>query len=788
MHRKLSTFKPADRGIVTKILGTGEARRRLMDVGINRGCPVEVVRVAPMGDPIEISVGSMRLSLRRSEAELIIVASEKNLPGQRKNDAPAVIALAGNPNCGKTATFNQLCGAHQRVGNWPGVTVERVEGTLAEAGDLNARVVDLPGIYSLTPYSEDEMISRRFLLAEKPDLIVNVVDSTNLERSLCLTLQLLELKIPLILAMNLQDEAERDGITIDFKGLARLLDVPVVPCVATREGGLDKLRKTIAERLNSCPLPERDKGESAEPRCKVVYSRNLERILTEISDILTRDQELAHMVNPRWLAVKILEKDDHVFHLLHERTIWLTLEPVIHRTERDILDFYDGEPETLVADERISFIRGCIRECVTQKRRDADAGDRYSVSDSLDSVLLHRYAGLPIFLLTLGLVFGLTFTLGQYPSDWLEMFFEWLKGIAATHIANPMIQSVVVDGILSGVGGVLVFLPNILLLFICLSFLEDCGYMSRITFLLDSFMHRIGLHGRSFLPMVMGFGCTVPALLACRTLKNRGDRITTMLVIPLMSCGARFPVYVLLASIFFGSLGGWKAAALTMGVYLLGVILALVMAFIFKKTLFSGLSEPFVMELPPYRFPTLRSVLMTGLHSCVMYLKKAGTVILGAALIMWFLLNFPAPPVPSDATAPLAPQSRIEASYAGQMGKMLEPVLKPLGFDWKIGLSLISGLAAKEVVVSTMAVIYASGEDSTESLRETLSKNESFTPLTALTMMIFVLIYIPCLSALMVFHREAGQLRWSALLLTYTTALAWIVCFFTYRTGLFLGF
>ncbi|PKK90397.1 MAG: ferrous iron transport protein B [Candidatus Wallbacteria bacterium HGW-Wallbacteria-1] len=778
MNRKLSTFKPSEKGIVTRILGTGEARRRLMDVGVNRGCPVEVIRVAPMGDPIEISIGTMRLSLRRSEAELIVVAPEKNLPGHRKADAPPVIALAGNPNCGKTATFNQLCGANQRVGNWPGVTVERVEGTLTNSS-LNARIIDLPGIYSLTPYSEDEMISRRFLLGENPDLIVNVVDSTNLERSLCLTLQLMELEIPMILAMNLQDEAEKEGITIDFNGLSKLLGIPVIPCVATGPRGIENLRRAIDRNFSEVSTDK--------PGCKVIYSRNLERILTEISEMMGRDQEISHKINPRWLAVKLLEGDDHVFRLLHERTIWLTLEPVIHRAQNEVMGFYDGESETYVADERLSFIRGCIRECVkTRKRHPSDTG-RYSTSDALDNFLLHRFVGLPIFIAVLATVFGLTFTIGQFPSHWLELFFEWLKTLASLHISSPMAQSVVVDGVLSGVGGVVVFLPNILILFICLSFLEDCGYMSRITFLLDSFMHRIGLHGRSFLPMIMGFGCSVPALLSCRTLKNRGDRLTTMLVIPLMSCGARFPVYILLASIFFGTMSGWKAAALTMGVYLFGVLLALIMAFIFKKSLFSGLSEPFVMELPPYRFPTLRSVLMTGLHSCVMYLKKAGTVILGAAIVMWFLLNFPNQPHLNGEMSPEIAQNRIESSYAGMLGKFMEPAIRPLGFDWRIGLSLISGLAAKEVVVSTMGVIYASGSDSPESLRETLARRKDFTPLTALTMMIFVLIYIPCLSTVAVFHREAGQFRWTALLLTYTTLLAWIISFGCYRTGLLLG-
>lgn len=802
MNRKLSTLRAGEKALITKIIGSGETVRRLMDLGVTRGSHVQVIRIAPMGDPMEISIGSMRLSLRRAEAEKVIVTPIAAPKRPDKIGALPVIALAGNPNSGKSATFNVLCGASQRVGNWPGCTVERTEGDscISTSPRLDAKVVDLPGIYSLTPYSEEEIVTRDYLIDETPDLLINVIDSTNLERGLNLTMQLMELDRPMMVALNFMDEAEKEGFRIDVPALSSLLGVPVVPTVAVAGEGLAKMKESIALILSTMANP----GSTIEGPIwggskKIVYGQHLERSLQRLVAVLEEDPELTDRIPARWLAVKLIERDEPVFHLLHERTIWLTLEPILQKCLDEVRAYEDTEPETFVADERVAFIRGALRETV----RKSGGTSKFSLSDRLDRVLLDRWLGLPVFLLILWGIFQLTFSAGQYPSGVIEDFFEWLKVIAASHINGETIRSLVVDGVISGVGGVLVFLPNIMILFICLSFLEDTGYMARITFLVDNFMHRIGLHGRSFLPMIMGFGCSVPAIMACRTLKNRGDRLTTMLIIPLMSCGARFPVYILLASAFFPPA---VAGSLVFGLYLLGVLLAVTMAMIFKKTLFKGLSEPFVMELPPYRFPTARAIFMTGWNSCSLYLRKAGTVILGASMLLWVLLNYPSPPAPAGQAVPQlsaagAPESgigsapsavagkshgialrRLEFSAAGRLGKAIEPIIAPLGFDWKIGLSLLSGLAAKEVTISTMSIIYSPDSEG-KKLGRVLKESNDFTPLRALTLMVFILIYIPCLSTVVVFHNEAGQARWTVFLLAYTTLLAWVASFAVAKIG-----
>jgi ferrous iron transport protein B len=776
--------------------------RRLLDMGVVRGSTIELIRKAPLGGPLEISLGNMRLSLRLAEANNIIVALKDKTDTSKKKDF-FKIALAGNPNSGKTATFNRLCGAFQRVGNWPGVTVERKEGNLlTENSGIKAKVVDLPGIYSLTPYSEEEIVSREFILNENPDLIVNIIDTTSLARSLNLTLQLMELNIPMILALNIYDEAEEKGIKITIGKLSKLLGMPVVKTVATKGEGIEDLSKIIESSL--CNGPER-------PSEKVVYGNFLETLLESITEILEEDKQLCNTVPSRWLALKILEEDEPVFHLLHERTIWMNLEPIIQQANKSIRSHYNGEPQTFLADERVAFIRGALKEC-TQWSPACEQKD--SLSDNLDKLFLNRWLGLPIFLFILWSVFQITFKLGQFPMEWIENFFDWTKSFAAAHIHSPAIQSLTIDGILSGVGGVLIFFPLILILFLLLSFLEDSGYMARIAFLVDSLMHKIGLHGRSFLPMIMGFGCTVPALMACRTLKNKSDRLTTMLILPLMSCGARLPVYMFIAGAFFAP---EEAGNVILMIYLLGVALSCICALILKNTLFKGLSEPFVMELPPYRFPSIKSMFLSGWHSCLLYLKKAATIILGASIILWFMLNYPQPKntvinPPSQAVSSSQSMIKkadtlikeaaenssfekgIQNSIAGRLGKLFEPLMKPLGFDWKITVSLISGLAAKEVVVSTMATIYAS--DAPEALRKEtghLSQKElssllknSYDKSTALAFMVFVLIYIPCLAALGVFHKEAGNLKYTILLIVYTTALAWIGAYSAKLTALYL--
>lgn len=763
---RLSSLKEETEGMVTKVLGCGQMHRRLLDMGIVRGSSVTLIRKAPLGGPMEIKLGNMRLTLRTAEANNIIVAlRDTNI--EKKDVNNFKIALAGNPNSGKTATFNRLCGAFQRVGNWPGVTVERKEGTLLTNNtDLKVKVVDLPGIYSLTPYSEEEIVSREYILTEHPDVIVNVVDTTNLTRSLNLTLQLMELDIPMILVLNIYDEAIEKGITVKINKLSKLIGMPIIKTVATKGEGIDELSSEIEKNILNGP--ER-------PSKKVIYGNFLESILEQITECLEEDKQLCSTVPSRWLALKILEADEPVFHLLHERTVWLNLEPIIQQANKSIRSHYHGEPQTFLADERVAFIRGALKECT---KSTPDCEQRDNLSDNLDKLLLNRWLGLPLFIFVLWAIFQTTFRLGEYPMDWIERFFDWSKTFAAAHITSPALESLVVEGVLSGVGGVLIFFPLILILFVLLSFLEDSGYMARIAFLVDSLMHKIGLHGRSFLPMIMGFGCTVPALMACRTLKNKSDRLTTMLILPLMSCGARLPVYMLMAGAFFAPK---DAGNIIMGIYLFGVLLSCFCALILKNTLFKGLSEPFVMELPPYRFPSVRSLFLSGWHSCLLFLKKAATIILAASIVLWFMLNYPKPQIINGQPAP----SKIETSIAGKIGKFVEPAIKPLGFDWRLGVSLISGLTAKEVVVSTMSTIYAS--DAPKELKNehghltqknlAMHLKQSYSKSTAIAFMIFVLIYIPCLAAVGVFHKEAGSAKYTLFLITYTTGLAWVMAY-----------
>ncbi len=605
------------------------------------------------------------------------------------------IALAGNPNCGKTSLFNALTGAHQKVGNFSGVTVEKHEGYLDYKG-YRITIVDLPGIYSLTPYSPEEIVTREYLIKEPPDVVVNVLEGPNLERNLLLTTQLMELEVDFLVALNMIDEVKEKGIVIEIKQLQQLLGCHIIPTSAKKSIGLDALldhvirvaRKDITIRKN-----------------KLFFRPGLEASVEKITAILTRQKEL-NGFNPRWLAIKLLENDREVYQEVQRHPVWVKIELALQEALKEAERMHDSEPEILITEDRHAFIRGAMQECVHQPD-----GVKATPTDYIDMVVLNRLLGLPIFLLVVWSIFQLTFTLGAPIMGWLELLFGFIGSTIEPMLPNETLRSIVIDGIIAGVGGVLVFLPNIILLFIGLSFLEASGYMARAAFVIDRVMHRFGLHGKSFIPMVTGFGCSIPAIMASRTLKSRTDRLVTIMIIPFMSCGAKLPVYVRLTAAFFAP---EVAANVMFGIYLLGIVVGLWTALILKKTVMKSDSEPFVMELPPYRWPTLASVLFQAKIKALMYLKKAGTLILGAVIIIWAVSNYPhnsaldatytaenkriAESGMSEANKKALRKSlelrikseQLEYSLAGRTGKVLEPLIRPLGFDWKIGIALVT--------------------------------------------------------------------------------------------------
>ena len=701
------------------------------------------------------------------------------------------VALAGNPNCGKSSLFNALTGAHQKVGNFSGVTVEKHEGYLAYKG-YQIRVVDLPGIYSLTPYSPEEIVTREYLIKEPPDVVVNVVEGPNLERNLLLTTQLMELEVDFFVALNMIDEVEEKGIVIEIKQLQKLLGCHIIPTSAKKSTGLDSLLDHII-RLSRKDIEIR--------KNKLFFRPELEAAVEKITALLAHQQELAGF-NARWLAIKLLENDREVYHEVQQYPVWVKVELALQGAIRDADRLHDSEPEILITEDRHAFIKGAMQECVRQP-----GGAKATPTDYIDMVVLNRVLGLPIFLLVVWAIFQLTFSLGAPIMSGLQLIFGFIATAIGPLLPNETLRSIVIDGIIAGVGGVLVFLPNIVLLFIGLSFLEASGYMARAAFVIDRLMHRFGLHGKSFIPMITGFGCSIPAIMATRTLKSSTDRLVTIMIIPFMSCGAKLPVYVLLTAAFFSP---DVAANVMFGIYLLGIAVGLWTAWLLKSTVLKSDSEPFVMELPPYRWPTLASVLFQAKVKALMYLKKAGTLILSAVIIIWAVSNYPRNEALqaklSAETARIAASNmgegekkaeqkelnlrikpeQLEYSLAGRAGKVLEPLIRPLGFDWRIGIALVTGLAAKEVVVSTLGTIYAIGQsDGTPvELKSILRHDTSFSRATALSLMVFVLLYIPCVAAIGVMKKEVGRWRPVLLYSAYSLTVAWVLSFVVYRLAL----
>jgi ferrous iron transport protein B len=678
------------------------------------------------------------------------------------------IALAGNPNSGKSTIFNAITGARQHVANYPGVTVEKHEGRCRHGGH-DLKIVDLPGTYSLTAYSTEELIARNYVIEEKPDVVIHVVDASNLERNLYLAVQLLEINAPLLLAFNMSDIVEARGEKIDIGRLSELLGVPIVSTVGHKGGGI---RELLDAAVSLAASPKRQ-------HAAILYGREIEEELAKLDALLREAGQSPSTVSSRWSALKLLENDPAVIESVTDPAL---LEEVEH-SRRHLQTIFGDAPEIIISERRYGFISGACQEAMVT----GTVEFRHTVSDRIDAVMTHPVIGTAVFLALMYAVFQFTFAVGEPGVRLVEFLVNQLGAGLERMLPEGMLRSVIVDGIVAGVGGVLTFLPNILMLFLAIALLEDSGYMARAAFLMDHLMHRIGLHGKSFIPMLLGFGCSVPGILATRILEDRRDRIATILVIPLMSCSARLPVYTLLAGAFFTP---GAAGKVIFSIYALGLVLAFALARLFRRYVVRGPMTPFVIELPPYRVPTLRGVLIHTWERGYMFVRKAGTVILAASVIIWALSAFP---TSSDAatgpdSAPMPP--RLQESYAGRIGTALAPVLRPVGLgDWKIATSLLFGVSAKEIVVSTLGTFYSldTKEHGIEALRNALREDPGFSPLVAYSMMVFVLIYVPCIPTIVVVGRETGHWLWALFHVSYTTLLAWAACFVIYQGGRLLG-
>ena len=721
---------------------------------------------------------------------------------------PFSIALAGNPNSGKTTIFNNLTGTRQKVGNWPGVTVAKKEGKIRHRG-LDLIITDLPGTYSLTPFSIEEIVARNFILDEHPDVVIDIIDSSNLERSLYLATQLRELDCKVLFALNMTDLARSRGIKIDTDKLSELLAVPVVATVGNKNEGMDRLLEAAVGLAES----ETDTAR----RRRVKYSKDIEAAISELQQDLVRECAETVPYNPRWTAIKLLEDDK----VVKERCAAVAADrgrALFEKTDHlrgRIMDLYADEPEIVMTDERYGFIAGIIREVQTNATY-----RRVDISRNIDLVLTNRFVGFPIFLFFIWAMFQSTFSVGEYPMQWIESGVGLVSTAIDALLPQSLLKDLVIDGIVAGVGSVIVFLPNIVILFFFIALFEDTGYMSRCAFLMDRIMHLIGLHGKSFIPMLMGFGCNVPAIMAARTLESEKDRILTILITPFMSCSARLPVYIVLAGTFFAG----HAGSVIFAIYLLGIVMSILTGRLFRSTLLRGADAPFVMELPPYRVPMLKSLMIHMWDRSKMFLKKMGGVILVGSVVVWTLSAFPrtvsydtdyaaakreaiaafgarieaAAPDQRQRLEALKDESlselerrqrfeKAEKSYMGMIGKTIAPVFAPLGIDWRASVALLTGFVAKEIVVSTMGVLYAVGDQNEGDVLQQALQESGMTPLSAFALMTFVLLYVPCLATVTTIRQETGSNGWMLFSVVYSTGLAWLAAFVIYQGGRLLG-
>jgi len=813
---RLSDLKPGESGVITRILGHGAFRKRVMEMGFVRGREIKCILNAPLQDPVKYQLMGYEVSLRRAEAMLMDVQpvnewheAERHFEEDiNKPDTGVVgeddsqgrphrninIALIGNPNCGKTSLFNMVSGAREHVGNYAGVTVDAKEGSMHYKG-YKFKIVDLPGTYSLSAYSPEELYVMRYLREETPDVIVNVVVASNLERNLYLTTELIDMNLPMVVDLNMYDELKKSHVKLNHKELGKMLGVPFVPTIASTGWGIETLLDTIIEVY-----------DMKHPDTRHIHVRmnpEIEEGVAVFNQEFKNDPDVSDHFSPRFLAIKFLEHDPEVENMLRDRPGYPEWVKLREREEKRIQKDLGEDVTSAISAAKYGFVQGALAET-----QEGSTEKEEKSTKIIDAFVTNKLFGFPIFIFVMWLTFWCTFELGSYPMDWIERLVSWISGLISTHLTDGPLKDLLLDGVIGGVGGVIVFLPNILILYAFISFMEDSGYMARVAFIMDKLMHKMGLHGKSFIPLVMGFGCNVPSIMSTRIIESRSSRLITILINPFMSCSARIPIYVLLAGAFFPQHG----ALVFTGLYLLGIIIAVITAKLLRKLWFKADETPFVMELPPYRIPTFKATMRNMWGKAKQYLKKMGGLILVASIIIWALSYFPrytADEVPesyrTEAIAEM-PAGTLEAntpeqieemvtneyqqehSVLGYIGKAVEPVVRPMEFGWKTCVSLIAGAAAKEVVVSTLGVLYV-GEDDADALAQRLATpskitgHAPFTEASALAFLVFVLIYFPCIATLAAITRESGSWKYTMFSIVYNTLLAWVLAFCTFHVA-----
>ena len=772
---KLSELKTGDKGVIVKVSGHGGFRKRIIEMGFIKGKKVEVLLNAPLQDPVKYKIMGYEVSLRHQEAdmiEVVSVAEAKRMKTSDNNPADSEVitegflrsealkerrrlkvALVGNPNCGKTSLFNFASGAHAHVGNYSGVTVDATEAEASFYG-YDFSLTDLPGTYSLTCYSPEELYVRQHLTENMPDVVINVIDASNLERNLYLTTQLVDMNIRMVCALNMYDEFERRGDHINLKTLSTLFGMPMIPTSFKTGMGVKDLFKAVIQ------VYENTQGASR--HIHINYGHEIEDGIREIQKFLKADEHIRQRFSTRYLAIKLLENDPNVTKYVgqhmadeHRTEDRKQLLAVRNHAAARVFEETNNDSETAIMDAKYGFINGALKEA---GYKTGNQENIYHTTHLIDRVLSNRFVGFPIFFFILYIMFQATFTLGQYPMDWIEAGVEWLGNWVGRSMSDGPLRSMLIDGVIGGVGSVIVFLPQILILYFFISLMEDSGYMARAAFIMDRLMHKMGLHGKSFIPLVMGFGCNVPAVMATRTIESRRSRIITMLVLPFMSCSARVPIYIMITGLFFA---GQYQSLVMLSLYAVGILMAAIVSNILSHFVIKGEDTPFVMELPPYRWPTAKAIGRHTWEKGKEYLKKMGGVILVASILVWALGYF--------GSMGVAPS--LAESYIGRMGQMVEPLFSLQGFTWQLDVSLIAGVGAKEIVASTMGV---------------LGGLEQISPLTAYAYLLFVLLYFPCIATIIAIKHETGHWRWAVIAAVYTTVVAWIVSALVYQTGMLI--
>ena len=792
---RLSELKPGESGIIVKILGHGAFRKRVIEMGFVKGRKITALMSAPLNDPVKYTLMGYEVSLRLSEAHLVEIipiadadkvadithldvvdATDEYSTEFRGMQHTINVALIGNPNCGKTSLFNIAAGTHEHVGNYSGVTVDAKKGQF-EYGGYNFNIVDLPGTYSLSAYTPEELYVRRYLKDQIPDVIINVVDASNLERNLYLTTELIDMDRSMVIALNMYDELKRSGSELDYAMLGNMIGVPIVPTVSKSGEGIDQLFEKVIEVYEG-------RNETVR-HIHVSLGGDIEMSVNQLKDELKKDRHVGQHFSPRYLAIKLLERDSEVENMLKESPEYNRIISMRNRELKRIEILRGEDVSSLIANQKYGFIAGALAETMTENENDVTRNTRI-----IDAFVTNRLFGFPIFLLIMFAIFWVTFEVGAYPMHWIELAVGGLSSIVDCIMPAGPLKDLIVDGVIGGVGGVIVFLPNILILFFCISFMEDSGYMARAAFIMDKLMHRIGLHGKSFIPLVMGFGCNVPAIIASRTIESRSSRLITILINPFMSCSARLPIYVLFVSTFFRE----YAAIAFFSMYFLGILVAVVTAKMLRKFYFKADETPFVMELPPYRMPSLKMSFSHMWSKGQQYLKKMGGIILFASIIVWALNYFPMHNEIAEQNVEIVQDEATinpeTDSYLEMMGKAINPILEPLGFHWRASVAALAGLPAKEIVVSTLGVLYSDYGDE-EITDATLSAHlkapspatgePDFTYASALSFMVFVLLYCPCIASITAIVKETGSWKYGAFAIIYNTAVAWLAGFMIYQ-------